>query len=110
MREVDLHMVFADLGIDPHKNFFSLVEKNHVLIDNEITVLIVESNAGTYNGLRITIGLVSIVILLQLRNGFDLQFLNPNLLRVGLGLAEYDFGGAFDVFFLSFAIEFPLFL
>lgn len=103
-------MIFADLGVDPNKNFFRLVKKNHVLIDNEITVMIGESNTSSYNSFDITICFFSIVILFQFNDGLYLQFINPEFLRVGFCFTKYDFRCAFDVFFLSFAIDFPLFL
>lgn len=72
VRQIDLYMILADLRIDPYVYFFGLVEKDHVFIDYEVTVMIGKTNAGTDDGFSVAVCFLGVVILLQFYNRFVL--------------------------------------
>lgn len=53
MREIDFYMIFAKIGVDPHKDFTLVVEEDHVFIDDEVPIPVGQPAAGTYNRLRV---------------------------------------------------------
>lgn len=53
MREIDLDVVFAEIGVDPHEDFALVVEEDHVFIDDEVSVPVGQPAAGTYYRMRV---------------------------------------------------------
>ena len=98
-------MVLADVGVDPCKNFFQLIKKYHIFVDDKVSVVVDHSAAGVDDGFCVGVGLLGIVVLFEFENGFVSEVVDPDFLDVGLCFSEYDFGSAFDVSFLSFTIE-----
>lgn len=65
MRQINLDMTLRDIGVDPCENFFSFVEKYHVFVDNEVSVVVGQSSAGIDNSLSKGVSLFGVIILLQ---------------------------------------------
>jgi hypothetical protein len=53
MREIYFNVIFAEIGVDPHKDFALVVEEDHIFIDDEVPVPVGEPAAGTYYRLRV---------------------------------------------------------
>lgn len=105
MRQINLNMTLTDIGVNPCKNFFGLVKKDHIFVDYKVTVMISQGSAGIDNGLGIQISLLSVIILLQFYDLLVLQIVNPNLLKIGLGLTQNDFRGTLYRLFFSFTVQ-----
>jgi hypothetical protein len=66
MGQIDLDMALGNVWVNPHKYFLGLVKKDHIFIDDKVTVVVGQSSASSDDGLDIGLGFLSIVILLQL--------------------------------------------
>jgi len=108
--QVDLDVALADIRIDPGEDFFGLVEKDHVFIDDEVPVMAAECRTGIDYGLGVGVSLVTVVILLQLHDLLVFELIYPDLLKAGLGFAQDDLGGTLDVLLFSLAVELAVLL
>jgi hypothetical protein len=108
--EVDLDVVFADVGVDPDEHFALTVEEHHVLIYHEVAVVLRQSAAPRNYCPGVVMPPIRTVGLLQTRDRLRLQLIRPHFLHVRLGFPQNDFGGAFHRLLLSLFEQFPLLL
>lgn len=109
MRQVNLNVILFDVRIDPSEDLPPHVRKNHVLVNDEETVMYCQLTTGLYDSLSVLVSPVRTVTLLQLSDGLVSKVLNPYFLEVGLRLAKNYFRSALDGLLLSFFIEIALF-
>jgi hypothetical protein len=105
MRKIDFNMVLTDIGINPCKDFFQLIKKYHIFIDDKVSVMVCDSAASIDYSFCVRLSLLGVVILFELNDLFVFEVIDPNLLHIGLCFSKYDFWSAFDISFLSFAVE-----
>lgn len=103
--QIDFDVVLTNIWVDPCKDFFQLIKKYHIFVDDKVSVVIGHSAAGIDDGFCVRVSLLGVVILFEFEDGFISEVVDPDFLDVGLCFSEYDFGSAFDVSFLSFAVE-----
>jgi hypothetical protein len=101
VREVDLDMVFAEVGVDPHEDFALVVEEDHVFIDDEVPVVVGETAAGSYYGLRVPQATLSRTQFLDLGDWLVVKRIHPYFLLATIELAHYDPGHSFDAALLA---------
>lgn len=105
VRQIDFHVVFLYIWINPSEDLPGLVEIDHILVDDKVTVMVYQSTTGINYSLSIGMRSLGVVVFLELADLFIFQVIDPYLLHVRFCLSKNDFRGTFDVFFLSSAVE-----
>jgi len=80
VRQVNLDMVFADIRVNPSEDFLGLIEKDHVLIDYKIAVLVGKPAASINYCLDVGMSLLNVIQLLQLYDLLVSKLVNPDFL------------------------------
>lgn len=101
MREIDFNVIFAEIGVDPHKDFTLVVEEDHVFIDDEVPVPVGQPAAGTYYRLRIPQSALPRTQFLNPSYRLVMEWIHPYLLFDPIELAHHDAGHSFDAPFLA---------
>jgi hypothetical protein len=75
-------VVLKNIRVNPSKDFPLSIEENHILINNEKSIVISKGTASIYYCLSVEKAPFAIVVLLELENGLVLQIINPNLKNI----------------------------
>lgn len=106
--QVDLHVVFPDVRVNPREDLPLRVREDHVLVDDEEPVVSSKRGAGFGDGFRVEVGPFGVVRLLEPGDGFAVQIFSPDLKSGAFVLSDDDLGGPFDGLVLALPVELSL--